>query len=394
MSGDQPPPPGWGEPEPPPRWDQSPPPTPGWGQASPPPGTPPGAPPVTGEDTPRWLQPGAAPAAAAYQTPYPSQPGLPGGLPGAAHRPGAIPLRPLALSDILDGAFRIIRYNPRATVGAAVLVSSVAMVLPVVVGLVTGSTGGLRIDSRSNGLSDHQVISLVSTFGSLLVGYQLQAIGLLFVSGMIAHVTAAAAIGRRLSMGEAWAATAGKRWRLFGMSLLLGLGVLLVTVIVVAIVVVLALTSTTAVAVLFGIVFGIGLVIAYIAYWVRLRALAVPILMLESGGVFDALGRAVRLTRRQFWRLFGILLLVGLIIGFAGSMVRLPFSIGGQVFLVGNTDTGYGLTIYLLLTAVGTIVSSALVQPFQAAVNALLYVDQRMRKEAYDVELLGRAGIR
>jgi hypothetical protein len=27
-------------------------------------------------------------------------------------------------------------------------------------------------------------------------------------------------------------------------------------------------------------------------------------------------------------------------------------------------------------------------------VNALLYVDQRMRKEAYDVELLGRSGIR
>ncbi len=33
---------------------------------------------------------------------------------------------------------------------------------------------------------------------------------------MIAHVTAAAAIGRRLSLGEAWAATRGKRWRLIG----------------------------------------------------------------------------------------------------------------------------------------------------------------------------------
>ncbi len=39
------------------------------------------------------------------------------------------------------------------------------------------------------------------------------------------------------------------------------------------------------------------------------------------------------------------------------------------------------------------MVSSAVLQPFQAAVNALLYVDQRIRKEAYDVELLGRAGI-
>ncbi len=49
--------------------------------------------------------------------------------------------------------------------------------------------------------------------------------------------------------------------------------------------------------------------------------------------------------------------------------------------------------MYLLLTAVGVVLSSAVLQPFQAAVNALLYVDQRIRKEAYDVELLGRAGI-
>jgi hypothetical protein len=115
--------------------------------------------------------------------------------------------------------------------------------------------------------------------------------------------------------------------------------------------------------------------------------------MLEPVGVFGALGRAIHLTRRQFWRLFGILLLVTLVVGVAGSMLRLPFSVVGEFFLVSGTDSGYGLTIYLLLTAVGTVISSALLQPFQAAVSALLYVDQRIRKEAYDVELLGRAGI-
>jgi hypothetical protein len=315
-------------------------------------------------------------------------------MPGAAHKPGAIPLRPLVLGDILDGAFRIIRYNPRATIGAAVLVSAVAMILPVAVGLITGSTAGLRLDPGSNELSDSQIVSLVSAFGSLLVGSQLQAIGLLFVSGMIAHVTSAAAVGRRLTMGEAWAATAGKRWRLFGMAVLLGLGVLVVTAIVVGVVVLLAFTSSLGVTVLVGLILGVALVGGYLVFWVRVRALAVPALMLEPVGVFGALGRSVRLTQRQFWRLLGILLLVSLIVGFAASMLRLPFSIGGEVFLIGGTDTGYGLMMYLLLTAVGTIVSSALIQPFQAAVYALLYVDQRMRKEAYDVELLGRAGLR
>jgi hypothetical protein len=211
---------------------------------------------------------------------------------------------------------------------------------------------------------------------------------------MIAHVTSAAAVGRRLSMGEAWAATAGKRWRLFGMALMLGLGVLVVSALVVGVVVLVAFNSSVGVTVLTAIVLGILLLVADIAFWVRVRALAVPVLMLEPVGVFGALGRSVRLTRRQFWRLFGILLLVALIVWFAGSMLRMPFSIGGQVTLLGNADSGSGVTTYLLLTAFGTIVSSALIQPFQAAVNALLYVDQRMRKEAYDVELLGQAGIR
>ena len=35
---------------------------------------------------------------------------------------------------------------------------------------------------------------------------------------MIAHVSSAAAVGRKLTMAEAWAATRGKRWRLLGMA--------------------------------------------------------------------------------------------------------------------------------------------------------------------------------
>jgi hypothetical protein len=145
--------------------------------------------------------------------------------------------------------------------------------------------------------------------------------------------------------------------------------------------------------VLVGVVLGLLLVVGYAWFWVRVRALAVPTLMLEPVGILGALRRAVRLTQQQFWRLFGILLLMAVVVGFAGGILRLPFSIAGEVFLVGDTGSGFGLTAYLLLTAVGAVVSAAVLQPFQAAVSALLYVDQRIRKEAYDIELLGRAGI-
>jgi hypothetical protein len=312
-----------------------------------------------------------------------------------AHKPGAIPLRPLVLSDIFDGAFRIIRYNPRATVGAAVLVSAVAMIVPVVAGLATGSTGGLSPDPDTGSLSDSQIVSLLVALGGLLAGAQLQAIGLLFVSGMIAHVSAAAAVGRKLSMSEAWAATRGKRWRLLGMSFLLGLVVVAVLAVAVGLVALVAITFKAPLGevVLFALLLAAMLFVVYLWFWVRIRSLAVPTLMLEPVGVFGALRRAVTLTRYQFWRLLGLLLLVALVVGVAGSILRLPFSIAGQVFLTGSSDTGYGLMIYLLLTAVGTVISSAVLQPFSAAVSALLYIDQRIRKEAYDVELLDRAGI-
>jgi hypothetical protein len=312
-----------------------------------------------------------------------------------AHKPGAIPLRPLVLSDVFDGAFRIIRYNPRATIGAAVLVSAVAMLVPIGAGLVSGSTGGLQPDPSTDTLSDSQVLSLLIGLGGLLAGAQLQSIGLLFVSGMIAHVSSAAAVGRKLTMAQAWAATRGKRWRLLGMAFLLGLVVVLAVAIAVAILVIglVAFDATVGAAVLVGVLLAAMIVVAYLWFWVRLRVLAVPALMLESVGIFGALARAVRLTQHQFWRLLGLLLLVTLVTGVAGGILQLPFTVTGQVFLAGSADTGYGLLIYLLLTSVGTVVSSAVLQPFSAAVSALLYIDQRIRKEAYDVELLTRAGI-
>jgi hypothetical protein len=371
VSGDQPPPPGWQPPEPerqPPRWGPAPP--------------------------QQQLPPGQYPQPYLGQPAYASPTAYPAAMP-VAHKPGAIPLRPLVLSDIFDGAFRIIRYNPKATIGAAVLVSAVAMIAPIAAGLATGSTGGLSAGASSDSLSDSQIMSLLIGFGGLLAGAQLQSIGLLFVSGMIAHVCSAAAVGRKLSMAEAWAATRGKRWRLLGMAFLLGLGVILVAGVAVLLVVLVAVgfRAPLGEVVLFAVLLTAMLFVGYLWFWVRLRALAVPTLMLEPVGIFGALGRAVRLTRHQFWRLLGLLLLVALVVSVAGGILRLPFSIAGQVFLAGSTDSGYGLMIYLLLTAVGTILSSAMLQPFTAAVSALLYIDQRIRKEAYDVELLGRAGI-
>ena len=53
----------------------------------------------------------------------------------------------------------------------------------------------------------------------------------------------------------------------------------------------------------------------------------------------------------------------------------------------------YYFLVYSVATGIGSVLSNAFVAPFTAAVTSLQYLDQRMRKEAYDVELMQQAGI-
>ncbi len=312
---------------------------------------------------------------------------------GAAHKPGAIPLRPLSLGDIYNAAFKIIRVNPKATVGAAVLVASIAMTIPVL--LTAGFTFGtdLALDPERSDLSNADVVGLVGSFGSLFVGAVLQSIGLVLVTGMIAHVVAAAAVGQRLSLGQAWALTHGKRWRLLSLALVLLVLTLVLIGSYVMLWVAVALSLSTEGIVVFGLVSVPLFLVGTCWFWIRVYYLPVPALMLEDVGVFGAIGRGYRLTAKAFWRTFGIAVLTVLLAQIAGSMLSIPIALIGQVASVAGTASGYAILILVLTQAVGSVVTTAFVAPFTGSVTTVQYVDQRIRKEAYDVELMSQAGL-
>ena len=387
------PPPGASGDEPPDR-DAAPPPPPGW---QPPPPTQPYPQPYPQQPSP---QPGYAPPgyppqypdqyAGEYAGPYRPQPGML----GAAHKPGAIALRPLQLGDMYDAAFRIIRFNPKATVGSAVLVTAVAMLIPVVVTAVLTWSVNLSLDPGSDGFTGAEAAGLVGALGSLLLGTVLQSLGLILVTGMVAHVTMAAAVGKKLTLGEAWAATAGKRLKLVGLVLLLGLMLILLLALFVLTWVagVVALDSGAAIA-LFLLVSIPAFLLALWWFWIRIYYLPVPALMLENVGIFGAIERGHALTRNVFWRVFGIALLTAIITSIAGSMLGVPVTMVMDALLSGGLDSQYAALSLTLVNAVSSVVQAAFVAPFTAAVTSLQYVDQRIRKEAFDVELMTRAGI-
>src|SRR5699024_8330044 len=98
-----------------------------------------GSPPVPhGHNPRRPRQPG--PTAPGFAPPggssafQPSPPGAHGGgpVPGYAPpplRPGVVPLRPMTLGDILNGAFGLIRHNPRTTIGLSLIVMAITSIL-------------------------------------------------------------------------------------------------------------------------------------------------------------------------------------------------------------------------------------------------------------------------
>jgi hypothetical protein len=363
--GGAPPPPGW---QPPP----TPPPSYLPGPAAPAPSSAPG-----------W-SPAAAPPAPPAWTPPP-------GMLGAAHKPGAMPLRPLGLGDMYDAAFRVIRFNPKATVGSSVLVAAVTMTIPIAVTAVLTATVDVTLDETGSP-DTASALGFAGSFGSLAVGLVLFVFGSLLVTGMVAHVVAAAAIGRRLTLGEAWAATRGKRWRLVGLAVLLWLGFLLALALYVVAWIVVAMNAPGELVVAWGVV----TVPAYVAFmawfWVRVYYLPVPVLMLEDVGVLGAVARGFALTRRQFWRTLGIALLTAVVVGIASNVLAFPISMVGQV---GSVVVGgrYALLILIVSQALAQVVSAAFATPFTSAVTSLQYLDQRMRKEAYDVELMRQAGL-
>ena len=136
----------------------------------------------------------------------------------------------------------------------------------------------------------------------------------------------------------------------------------------------------------------LGLASAAAAAFVQVRyfQLAAPALVLERAGVVASLRRAGRLSQGQFWRLLGIMLLTGLVAGIVGQVVAVPLGLVGALGPLAFPGTG-GALLLVLSSYLSQIVVGSLTTPFTSAVTALQYVDQRIRKEGLDVELIAAA---
>jgi Membrane domain of glycerophosphoryl diester phosphodiesterase len=351
--------------------------------------------------TPDWAHPGEAPPPPPYVAPpdaggWGAAPPPPYGWSGPppvspwayqvapqAPKPGIVPLRPLGVGELLDGAFTTIRRYPAATLGLAAAVMVVYEAIEIVLkyyllhGATNLSTGSSQYTDRSQTLDAiNFVIGLVVTA---------------LLSGMLAAIVGQGILGRPMSAAQAWSAVRARFWKLLGATAaIFGIQIGL-AIVCVAPGLILLLAGVKIAAAILLIIGGICAVVGLI--WVNVTLLfTTPVVMLEKLGVRAAIGRSRTLVRGSWWRVFGIDLLAGLIAGIISSVLVVPFALAGGLSSLFSGNVGDQFTFTnLLITAIGGFLAGTLVRPFSGGIVALLYLDRRMRAEALDLTLQAAA---
>ncbi|MFF4764678.1 hypothetical protein [Streptomyces sp. NPDC001292] len=399
-SKEQPPPGQWSAPTGAPAPGQAPPPPagPGWGGGQPPAGYGPGGYAPGGYGGPGYGGPGG------HGAPGYGGPGGHGawgvgwGGPPPAAKPGVIPLRPLGVGEILDGTVSTMRTHWRTVLGITLVVAVFAQIIVILLQrLVIDSSTSSQVLSDPNatpGEVGRAMGDAMLGSGAVLI---VSLVATVIATALLTTVTSRAVLGKPVTTAEAWLDARPQVLKLFGLVFLL----LLICLGVIAVGALPGIIVATTGSPLGGIALAVlgGLVACVPALWLAVRfSLASPALMLEKQGIAKSMGRSARLIRGSWWRVFGIQLLAGLIAGLVSAVIAIPFLTLALIFggggmsalLSGTPNVGWA---YLIITGIGAVIGSTVTFPITAGVTVLLYIDQRIRREALDLDLARAAGI-
>lgn len=301
-----------------------------------------------------WSAPGET-AAQPVSAPAPiGEPPIDGAQPGPRHDdrsplpPPPLPLRPMTIPDLLDGAFAIMKQRPRD-----VLTLAVAFIVPIEVLsalLLRDVLGGSGIFASGGSASiDTADSGPLSGVGPLVVSGAISVASLALLAGALAHLVAAWYDGDDVTPGAAILVALRRS------------PALLVAVVVVH---VLELVG------LLGFLVG-GYVVMALLHVVS------PIIVVERLGPFRAIARSMRLTATRFGSSLAVPGLVGLI----GILIGFGFEAIPEVAVVVTPDDWDWL-----VRAVGQTTSQLVIAPFTAGVAVLYHLDLRIRAEGYDIE--------
>lgn len=265
-------------------------------------------------------------------------------------------LRPLGVGELLDVALKIVWRNAGTLVRVVIFV-----VLPVqvVTALLAASASPSSLNTQSGRFGAGQAFN--SSDAKALVGYGVVSVVLSFISSSLAsgacfRAIASAYLGERTSWKSSLAYALKHlhsiMWISFLSSLLAGLAL-------------------------------IACIIPGVYLWTTF-AVAVPALLTEGVRGSKALGRSRALVKGFWWRVFGVVVLGYLLSSILGGAIQ------GAVVAVSTVQSGQATVVGVVVNIVAGTLSSVVTTPFVAAFVTVLYFDLRVRKEAFDLQLLAQ----
>ncbi|TRV79226.1 hypothetical protein FKN01_10515 [Streptomyces sp. 130] len=318
-------------------------------------------------------------------------------------KPGVIPLGPLRLGDIFNGAFSTLgRYGKQLFAVGAALYGGALVVVGVAVAVAYSAVSDHldRLFELEEGESaaSGDVVPVIVAFGAVaLAGILAMVIASAVVYAAVPAVLQEAVLGRPTTFSAVWRRAWARTPAVVGTVLLAGL----ITMVPIALAVA-ALTGGIIAAVATDgsggavalIVVGAVCFLAFVplALWLGVRlTLAPSAAVFENQGPVASIRRSAQLVRGDWWRICGMTLLAGVISAAASYIIQLPFSLlgvftgalGGAAFDE-NTHPAAILTLlggYLVVGVLGQLVSQLIVAVFPPLVTGLLYVDRRIRTE-------------
>ncbi|MEU1378004.1 glycerophosphoryl diester phosphodiesterase membrane domain-containing protein [Streptomyces triculaminicus] len=309
-----------------------------------------------------------------------------------APQPGVVPLRPLSVGEILDGAFSAARRHWRTALGVSfVVAASTQAVGTVVTGLWLRNLPDVSDLDETTPVREW-LDAVVKDLGGTAVMALVGLVGSVFAAAMLTFVVSRAVLGRPVTAREAWARTRphlGSMAGLFCLMPLLVGGVFAVGLLPGGLIVASGAEGPGLLALAAG---AIAAIVLAAWLWVR-YSLAAPALVLEKQGAIASMRRSAKLVRGSGWRILGIQLLATLLVFMIGTVVQVPATIIGLFTSVdlenlsGGFQSGSMSWSYLIISGISATISSTIALPITSGVTALLYMDQRIRRESLDIEL-------
>ncbi|MFH7599692.1 hypothetical protein WDV06_32020 [Streptomyces racemochromogenes] len=334
-----------------------------------------------------------------------------GGWAPPAPQPGVIPLRPLRTGEVLGGAFTAFRRHWKPLTGAVLLVQGIGILL------VAAAIGLAAIGVRNEFAAVFDlpagetpaagdVAALLLWLAPVVVLFTVTMVLLTAMIGALCPaVIQEAVLGRPVTFSALWRRCWSRLPAVLGVVLCVGLltgGPLLLLYAACVLPALTAVAHDAAPPVgVFLLPVGMLLWMPF-AVWLTVRfSLAPAVAVCEGLGPVAAMRRSSRLVEGAWWRTCGIGALAYLLAAVVGSVVQLPFTFIGLFALIpAVTATGdaaqpstlvFGLMGYMACVLLGSVIGSVLQLGYSQLVLALLYVDQRMRKENLAQALIASA---